>query len=350
MPKKYNLAVFIGRFQPFHNGHQHAIESALAIADRVLVLIGSSWSAESIKNPWQYHEREAMITSVFTDGRVKCAPLQDFSYDDSLWITEVQILVQDFISDHSAGGLLPQNPTVCLVGHKKDESSYYLNIFPQWKFEEVGFMDKVENVDIDATKIREFIFELKTPYIYGVMNNIVLLQIEKWKKTDVFKELVAEYKAIKEYKQSWASAPFPPTFVTVDAVVIQSGHVLVIERDKSPGKGLWALPGGFVEPHERLLDACLRELSEETTIKLQRDTLLRCLRHKEVFDSPYRDLRGRTFSHAFLFRLNDQSPLPKTKAGDDARSTYWMPMAEFEQSKQDFYADHHDIITHMSRK
>jgi len=62
---------------------------------------------------------------------------------------------------------------------------------------------------------------------------------------------------IKDYRGQWKT-PFPPFFVTVDAVVYQSGHLLVIRRGHNPGRGKIALPGGFVNAKERIEDAMFR--------------------------------------------------------------------------------------------
>lgn len=64
------------------------------------------------------------------------------------------------------------------------------------------------------------------------------------------------------------SAPYPPILVTVDTVLVLNECVLMVERKGYPGKGLMAVPGGFVEKNERLLDSCLRELREETCLNI----------------------------------------------------------------------------------
>ncbi|MFP3686240.1 NUDIX domain-containing protein, partial [Bacillus sp. SIMBA_026] len=85
--------------------------------------------------------------------------------------------------------------------------------------------------------------------------------------------LLEEQQLLDQYRQAWSQAPYPPIFVTVNAVVVQSGHVLLVKRNASPGKGLFALPGGFINPHERLLDACLRELRERLRLKVPEPVL-----------------------------------------------------------------------------
>jgi len=61
MSKMHTLAVFIGRFQPFHIGHMDVVDSALAQADSLLVLVGSSYRPRSWQNPFTYNERVAFI-------------------------------------------------------------------------------------------------------------------------------------------------------------------------------------------------------------------------------------------------------------------------------------------------
>ena len=138
--------------------------------------------------------------------------------------------------------------------------------------------------------------------------------------------------------------PYAPTFLTCDAVVVQSGHVLLVKRGANPGKGLWALPGGFVNQNERIQDACMRELREETRLKVPLPVLHGSVKNKEVFDHPDRSLRGRTVTQAFYIEL-PPGKLPQVKGGDDAASAKWVPLAFVRE--EEMYEDHYHILTHF---
>ena len=144
----------------------------------------------------------------------------------------------------------------------------------------------------------------------------------------------------------WDVAPFPPTFVTTDAVVVALGHVLVIKRGRNPGKGLYALPGGFLEQDERIVDGCLRELKEETHFDLPKAKLESMIKDQHVFDHPLRDPRGRTITHAFLFDLKDAKALEfyNVQADDDASEVLWMPINEIQAREDEFFNDHAQMI------
>jgi bifunctional NMN adenylyltransferase/nudix hydrolase len=162
-----------------------------------------------------------------------------------------------------------------------------------------------------------------------------------------FDRLRREYQHLLEYGKQWDGAPFPPTFVTVDAVVIRSGHVLVVRRGGKAGNGLVALPGGFLNQRERIVDGCLRELKEETGIKLPKDELKKNITDEKVFDHPERDLRGRMITHAFCIDLG-HGELPKVKGGDDAAKAWWMPLRDL--SEDDFFGDHFHMINYFASR
>ena len=130
--------------------------------------------------------------------------------------------------------------------------------------------------------------------------------------------------------------------MTVNAVVVQSGHVLLVRRTAAPGKGLLALPGGFINSHERLLDACLRELRERIRLKVPEPVLKGSLRGQRLFDEPHRSWRGRTLAEAFYFALTPDQQLPRlkpVKGGDHAR---WVALADLDPEA--LFEDHFFII------
>ena len=61
---KYKTALFIGRFQPFHNGHLYSLKKCLDIAEKVVVAVGSSQESGTENNPWDYKIRKQMVCEV----------------------------------------------------------------------------------------------------------------------------------------------------------------------------------------------------------------------------------------------------------------------------------------------
>ncbi len=170
--------------------------------------------------------------------------------------------------------------------------------------------------------------------------------LTSYASTDEYKRLHEEWHFIQDYKAQWLGAPFPPTFNTTDAVVVRSGHVLLVRRLAAPGRGLLALPGGFLKQDEEILDGCLRELKEETSIRITEADLKRQIEMEKTFGSPNRSLRGRTITHAFLINLGS-GPLPYVKGDDDADKAFWMPFREVMLRESEFFDDHWHIITHF---
>jgi bifunctional NMN adenylyltransferase/nudix hydrolase len=337
MNKKYDLAVYIGRFQPFHNGHKYVVEEAKKIADNVLILVGSSNTSISVKNPWTYDERREMIGASFdtfdiVNGIIVTDYLDDYTYEENQWITDVQNAVNQFPTKDGTS-------KICLIGHTKDESSYYLKNFPQWDLVDVEYHEV-----IDATRIRDFMFGGVHAYIKGAVPEKVYDYIINFMSTDKYFNLVDEYNFLLDYKNEWSGSPFPPTFNTVDAVVVQSGHVLLIKRGTMPGEGLWALPGGFINEEETLKDACIRELREETRLKVPEPVLRGSIVKEETFDYPGRSQRGRTITRAFLIQLDNSQELPKVKGSDDAKHAEWIEISEFYRMAEEMYEDHYHII------
>jgi bifunctional NMN adenylyltransferase/nudix hydrolase len=147
------------------------------------------------------------------------------------------------------------------------------------------------------------------------------------------------------YLARWGKGPF----VTVDAVVLSAGHVILGKRDEQPGRGQYALPGGFLMPDERIVDGMVRELIEETGIKLQPLVIKRNIRSSLVVDDPKRGGRGRNITHAYLIVLNDRldEGLPKLVGADDLKAPRWVPLHTVPWNMM--FEDHGLILEHMLR-
>ena len=339
--KPYDFLVFIGRFQPFHKGHLAVIEAGLQQAEQMIILCGSAHQPRSSRNPWTVAEREAMIrgaVSAADSSRIQVAPLMDIVYNDESWVRNVQATVNGIVTAQYATP--HRKPSIGLIGHSKDQSSYYLNLFPQW-----GAVNVDNYQGISATPVRQAIFTSEAQSAQQLPANVDAWLAE-FRGSAAFTEVKEEFEFVAKYQQAWSAAPYPPTFVTVDAVVIQSGHVLMVERKARPGKGLLALPGGFVDQGERLVDACLRELREETRLKVPVPVLKGSIKGQQVFDDPHRSARGRTITHAFYIELEPNKELPKVKGGDDARHAQWVPLAELDPNR--IFEDHYFIIQEMT--
>lgn len=199
MSSEYRLATVIGRFEPNHIGHISTIREAFNLAPHVLIIIGSANQPRTIKNPFTAQEREDMIRGALTEQEnrfLHVAHLRDYMYQELEWIKAVQAAVYSHVSS---------NDSVVLVGHHKDDTSYYLESFRQWSVIDVGMTQQ-----IDATQIRQLMFENKFSYLDAVLPPNVRQFLEIFRTTSEFATLVEEYEYIKAYKDKWKAAPFPP--------------------------------------------------------------------------------------------------------------------------------------------
>lgn len=334
---QYDLLAYIGRFQPYHLGHDMVIKEALKISERLVILVGSSNQPRTPKNPWTFEERRQMILESLPQecrNRISIEPLRDRIYNEEQWLSDVQQIVHK----HRHGAT-----RIGLIGYTKDDSSYYLKKFPQWIYVEAAVKET-----INATDLRHAYFKTKfmsAAQLYLPTN--VLRYLEDFSKSEHFDYVVEEQKFLDAHSKVWAFAPYQVTFNTADSVVIQSGHILLVRRKYAPGKGLWALPGGYLSG-DTFEDAALRELSEESTIKLQEIVLRRSIKEAKVFDHPDRSLRGRIITVAHLIHLEQIGEgLPKVKGSDDAAEAKWFPISQFHNMEHVMFEDHFHIAVDM---
>ncbi|MEO8153617.1 MAG: bifunctional nicotinamide-nucleotide adenylyltransferase/Nudix hydroxylase [Rhizobacter sp.] len=337
-----DIAVYVGRFQPFHSGHLALLRHALELAPQVVVVIGSAFQARTPKNPFSWNERAEMIRialSAEQPARVQFMPVRDY-YDEGRWVEAVREGVQ------ALGG--EGSPSIALVGHFKDATSEYLRAFSGWT---VVSVDRVPGAD--GTHLRDALFagaaDAIEPTLAALTDQAPASTrdfIRAWVQLPFFAELQREWQMLRQYKAEWAAAPYPPVFVTVDAVVRCAGHVLLIQRGRAPGKGLYAVPGGFIEMRETAYQSCLRELKEETRLSLLDTTMRASLVETAVFDHPDRSLRGRTITHAHYFDLGERE-LPEVEADDDAQAVEWVPISRLPMMEDRFFDDHFHMLDHF---
>jgi bifunctional NMN adenylyltransferase/nudix hydrolase len=328
-----DLAVVIGRFQPFHLGHLALLEHALSAAPRVLLIVGSARGPRQAKNPFSAEERIGAIRESLTTEqreRVSFATVRDY-YDEPRWAGAVKAAVAKLSSG-----------PVALVGFHKDASSSYLSIFPEWQ--ELALP---RQAPIDGTALRQLYFgagaELPAGLVAAVPAAIARF-MDEFRRTPHFERLRRELLALEKGRQEYGVGPF----VTVDAVVTQNDQLLLVQRGRAPGEGQWALPGGFLEGSERLLNAAMRELREETQVTVPDAELRAALRGVAVFDHPQRSQRGRTITHAHYFALPPSAAAPPAVEGaDDAQAAKWLPIAELSSMTEELFEDHFQIIDHF---
>ena len=127
---------------------------------------------------------------------------------------------------------------------------------------------------------------------------------------------------------------YPRPAVTADCIVITreaEPKVLLIQRGGDPFKGCWAFPGGFMEMDETTEQCAIRELEEETGLKIHD------VRQIGAYSKVDRDPRGRTITVAYLALVD--APIP-VKGLDDAAKAQWFPLTALPK----LAFDHADII------
>lgn len=343
MSKKYDFGIVIGRFQPFHSAHQNLIKYSLSLAEKVIVVLGSARSASDVKNPFTPAQREEIVRACFPEDaeRLIFRAVRDYPYNDHVWTTEIQNVVGEITNEAE-----DTDTKIAVVGFFKDRSSYYLNLFPQWSFEEFYVSDK-KLLSISATTIRENFFDDGEDWKKSVPSQVAAA-LDVFKQTEDFQNLQKEFAYLQKYKEDtrFVGVPFAPTFITTDAVVVQSGHVLVIRRGHQPGKNLLALPGGFLAGGLTLEDNAIKELKEETNIKVAAQILRGSIKDSHAFDYPSRSQRGRTITFAYFIELEPslKEGLPHVKGGDDAAKAFWLPLSALGEKEDEFFEDHIHII------
>ncbi|HJV62887.1 MAG TPA: NUDIX domain-containing protein [Albitalea sp.] len=341
-----HAAVVIGRFQPVHRGHVALLQRALASAPYCVVVLGSARQARTPRNPFTWEERRELVRMAVAPHereRLLFLPVRDY-YDDMRWAEAVRSGVASLLADRDPAC----GSDVVLIGHFGDAGGEDLHGFPEWR---PVNMERV--VGVSGAAIRDAYFHVAGRDVDAALAAVAsqappgtIEFLRAWSVQPQYAEVAQEWEVLRRYKTQWSEAPYPPVFVTADAVVRCAAHVLLIRRGRPPGKGLYAVPGGFIEQRETTYQCALRELMEETHLHLLGQTMRQALRAVAVFDHPDRSQRGRTITHAHYFDLG-QRELPEVRAGDDAGDAQWVPIERLAALEDRFHDDHFHMLDHF---
>jgi len=133
---------------------------------------------------------------------------------------------------------------------------------------------------------------------------------------------------------------YPRPAVTADSIVIMKEvepKVLLIERGDEPFKGCWAFPGGFMNMDETTEQCAIRELEEETGLKVSK------VHQIGAYSKVDRDPRGRTVTVAYLAIV--AAPMA-VNGQDDAAKAQWFPLSALPE----LAFDHDEIMQDAIKK
>jgi 8-oxo-dGTP diphosphatase len=134
--------------------------------------------------------------------------------------------------------------------------------------------------------------------------------------TEAGRELLREFQHKNGALQTYVDGGMRIPFLAADGVLLLDGRVVLVRRRYPPFEGMYALPGGMVEHGERLTDAVVREMREETGLDTEPERLL------GVYSDPDRDPRGHTVSVVYVMRVVGG----ELRAGSDAREVATFPL------------------------
>ena len=337
------------RGQPFTLAHDDVKKKAFEVADKVIFFLGSRNKPRTIENPFTYGERFAMLTSNLDNHGIydsRIYPLDDFIYDDEKWKKQIDDVV--FRQCQNFG--VKNASEICIVGGAKDE--WYMKLFPEYKKIPMSprliCYDGVALVPLNATDVRDAFFNKSYSASKDDLKHMLpqptIDYLNEWRNGKWFSYIAEEFATIKSNRKRFGLGPS----LTCDNVITQNGCVLLVKRKNHPGKGLWAVPGGFLDLGETLEEGAFRELQEEASATITLDEFRRKYRVcSNIYDNPRRSIASRIVTSAYFISLPSDFEL-KTTAGDDAAQTKMFRLSEVKGMAHMMYDDHWAIIEDLT--
>lgn len=359
----FDYGLYNGRFQIVTEAHLHTARQMTARARRGIINIGSINRSRDTRNPFTFDERREMWEAALGPDHDIVIIGQEDRGNGPKWASEVQAKVEAIIAADGA-----TDPEVMIIGHRKDTTSDYLYDFPLYQLEEVRNVGD----NLSASTIRAEMFRVgRTAHadgwfatLRGRVPDPVVAILRRFMDTDVYADLVVEFERNEALAAQWKvrdtpdgpGVPYPVLFNTSDAFITQGNSMLLVKRRGYPGRGLWALPGGFVNERERVLDAAIRETFEETKLNVSDLDLRKSLVDDFYEDEPWRSTRGRTITFVHMFQLKPTPTgrtsaerrasvgLPRVRGTDDAEIARWFTFDQVADMREQLFEDHAILI------
>lgn len=355
MTQRADFGVFIVRGQPITLAHMHIIEYSIRMCGHLFIVLGSSFAAPRWDHvPFREYIREQMIlNNLTTDQRKKITFIYQKDYANmTVWADKLSQKVLNLVGDDDA--------TIALVGHAKDKpTGYYLQQFPDW--DSINLPNYGNN--LSATPFRDAYISDRgwhqfEDYARPFLPTGTISVLQDFRRTKEFTSLWNEKDFMTKYLKGFYDAdevaaakaegrqpncaPYPPIFYCADVCLIQGNNVLTIKRGGYPGMGLTAMPGGHCED-DTAVDAAIKELLQETKIKVPEAVLRGSIVGEKRYDDVNRSTRKRTISICQFIHLtpqvhDGQDPkkvmvLPKVRGGDDAKKAEFRPIASLRREE-----------------
>lgn len=175
---------------------------------------------------------------------------------------------------------------------------------------ETGSLSAVADMlDIDFREVRDSIVEMEEAAGHRLVRTQRGTEGSVTYLTREGEGLLEEYESKKRRLEEQIDRLFGGPTLTADGIVVVDDRLVLVRRGREPGKGGYALPGGFVEYGERPEDCAVREVREETGL------ITEPLQLVGIYSDPDRDPRGHLVSAVFHLRQVGG----ELRAGDDAQ-------------------------------
>lgn len=330
---KKAIGIVIGRFQPFHTGHQSLITKSLNECENTVVFIGSANKSRDYNNPLTNEERkETILNSYKGTPALHIVFLHDKPTLEE-WVANVYGLI-----NHMSQGEDDVDPsTVTLYVAKKDEPFYTENFL--FNTEVVGLSG------ISGTEVRKNLYKGSgTPF--ADMPHSTLTLLKGVLASGHWRRMKEEYNSCVsgKAKATLSHAYSNPIEPVVHAVVVQGTKALLVKRNSVRGYGQWALPGGFLEANESTQEGALRELWEETGIDLKK---LQCAQLAVALEENLDDISVRTLGVNYLFVVKESEEIEVLVDKTEVLDYKWTELADITGDKEILFYNHNLVVQRL---